>query len=472
MFFKKQLCVKLLSVLKVIFIIPIYLSLIWYGTPLHSKSSNKNLILDKMKAVELIKKQYQFKSASVALMIYETSIPPQTIIKPAFTPDKKIRCVQRSWLFVADFYPGATFAHKVEIGIINYRNQSKPDIISSEWWPIKIGNEKIEPLYLSSKKWKKISFEVNEILLKFTSLLFKLNFSNRDYLAKSNCSMASDSKLYGDPPIIKIIGSPNESGKLWAIIICGYDENGGNLTFRYDAEDMYSTLIQYGVFANRIFYITPNRPLNELNAYCNVFSIDSIKNCFERVKGEIDQDDKLLLFISTHGSDKKLNFVNSDGKEVYLCATLLNNLLNGIRCRTQFVVINACSSGSFIAPLMSVPDTNVNRVIITSSYGESFSDLDYNDCDLNSYDRGSEFLSGFIESFSNKNADKDNDCKISINEAFEFAKEYAFCADNNATTSCRFTPLNLPCKQSTNEYTCKFLFWNEKKEDCPKKESN
>jgi hypothetical protein len=384
---------------------------------------------------------------SINLLIYKTPMGIGTIIEPAFNSDKNkiIKCTEKSWLFVADLHPRNTFRHLIKIGIINNKICT---IIDAEWWPVRIVKSQHESLYLTSKEW-----------YMFGHGNTRINDSTSDCVDRS-------SSLSTYVPITRdCLSSIQASRKLWAIIISGHsDEN-----FVFDANDMYSTLEYYRVPENQIFYITPNKLHleNDSKIFCDDVSLCSIKTCFEVIKGKILPSDKFLFFISTHGSDEKglsLEIINQN--EELLTTESLNDFLSKIKCKTQFIVINACGSGSFICPLIAMSTMSNNRVVIASckSDEDSCSDVDKLECDLNIGDRGSEFLSGFIESFSKKVADNDiRDDKISIIEAFNYAKKCAWCANNSSIISCyNYNPSYHPqiaYSCGIDPYT-EFLFWD------------
>jgi len=474
MIFKTNLFNFRLSILKVIIIAVFCISIRNY-TSSQSPLPSENHLLEKEKAIEFINKKYEANSYKIDLLLFKTPICQNTIINEAFT-SKKILCKQESWLFVADFYPGATFAHKVEIGIINNQNKLNPDVFVAKWWPIKIENGKAESLYLDSGKWENINFInfnlLRNITLSYIPSVYRLYISDIPGLNTLPCNTVSKYNLKRAAPVIKKIGTSDDAGNLWAIIVCGYVENSQNSTCYYDAVDMESTLKEYGVRPERRFLFKPDLSSTE---ELNTKIITCIK---DKIKGHIDKDnDKFLFFISTHGKENNLTLQSNTGINSYLDDKTLKGLLDEIPCKTQFVVINACESGSFLTSLIpNTNDPNINRVVITSSYGESFSDLDCLNCDSNYNDRGSEFMSGFIQAFSVsdvnaipekdwrnklKSADKNGDFKVSIEEAFHFAKENSLCALNSMTTRCGFSGLNIPDIRYSNGNTCKFLFWKE-----------
>ncbi|MDQ1349749.1 MAG: hypothetical protein QG657_50 [Acidobacteriota bacterium] len=432
----------------------------WDNLSLHSKDSDVETNISINSAKETISKLDKYKKGSIAvkLMIYDTPVNKDDIIKPAFASEihKKnmIECNQKSWLFVADYYPKANFKHQIDIGIINYENKDNPDIIEAEWWPTKNN----EPLLLSSTKWKFIGYGGDRKQLS----------SNCDDDDDDECKTINPNKQFEK----KAISSLTASGKLYAIVICGYYENeeDSDMTLAYDAYDMYSLLKLYNIPDGKIFYITPYEMIDEGNAKIKPekpkidskdVSLCNIKFFFDRVSDEIKPDEKFLFYISTHGGINELYLSNNGKERETFCSSLLDDWLSMIHCKIQFIVLSSCYSGSII------PDINgtTNRIIITScDAGEiGYKDIDKLGCDLNIGDRGSEFLSGFILAFSDKDADvciKDE--KISIYEAFYFARNYACCADNSITTMCGYEPKYHPqivYSTGIKPYS-EFFFWD------------
>jgi hypothetical protein len=435
---------------KLFLIIVICLAFAWVILPSNSKSPAMEKALTKESVIDIITKRYINNTNSPELMIYETPMPPGTIIKPAFTRDdnteNKIECKEKeNWLFVADFSPGAAFEHEIEIGIINNKNKETPGIIKAHCWPVKTSNGETVPLFLSLKEWEK--FKETHIVV-----------------ASSGC-IGNSSHMPNGIPTINIIGSPNDSSKLWAIVICGVLDP--HQTYFFDAFDMYSTIIDYGVPANQVFFIIPAnlKSENSETALCRGVSIASIQACIGTIKKEIHEDEKFLFFISSHGRPEILGLSNSGYNSEELDPCTLNGWLKEISCKMKFVIISACKSGTFVAPLTSSCDINDNRIIITSCKDDEDSvvDLDNSSCDLNNNDRGSEFLSGFIESFSNKISDTDKDNRVSMFEAFSFAKLYALCSekDNSQVSDCNYEPKYSAQIKCTNNINPKkqFLFW-------------
>jgi len=443
---------------------------------LHSKRSDTKS-LEYREAISLIQAKYRNNLSPINLLIYRSPMKSGTIIKSAFSSENKdndsIICDEKCWLFVADFSPKSAFQHKIEIGVFSKINQYIPKIIESKWWPEIIVKGKPELLYLNLPEWEKINLEFPKKLIPDSSVLLFIDTVSKSFLRQFFSDCISISKIYikGEAPLIKKIGNPNASKKLWVILICGCKEYKGDITFSYDTNDMYSILMNYGVLKKKIFYITPNKSLlkKKYKVFDEELSKCSVQKCFDKIKKKILPNEKLLFFISTHGSPEMLTLQKNRNYSEYLTPCLLKNFLDEVHCKTQFIVINACSSGSFGAILINGVNKNTNRIVITSSDIKSYFDLDHEIYDPNSKDRGSEFISGFIESFSDmsvikmkKNADEfPEDQKISIYEAFIYAKNHSCCAENPSTLrffSKHYYSPNIVKSGGTNLKN-EFLFW-------------
>lgn len=328
------------------------------------------------------------------------------------------------------------------------------------------------------------------------------------HLPQGTCNCKNNSQLYEpEDEIGDVYNRPSQPYKnLWAFIISGnpYESPIGS-SMQKDADGMYSILSGYGVLDDDIFYLKPNISSSALSLK-NDGKIDSydisrqkIEYIFNTITGlqKRNPKDKFLLFISSHGDENSLNLQPKIGTAENITFIQLKQWLNKIKCKRIYILINACESGGFVGEKsnLNVDLNNAlcgtendyihtlsesNRIVITPCAMHEPVIPDYDgDCDENKDDRGTEFIGGFIAAFTKadadcyKNSDGKVDGKISIAEAFDYARKYAACGKGSIQTprSCTlcYRPI-IKCSKGI-DLCNEFLFWDSVEKDTPEKEN-
>ena len=258
--------------------------------------------------------------------------------------------------------------------------------------------------------------------------------------------------------------------KLWAVVICGNIENPGYYSSHFDAQNMYNLLNAYNIPPQRIIYFNQNESHPK-----TTFSLDDKLVC--NLKKEMNDKfnynkdntkDKLLIYISTHGGLNGLTLHNSSNDECKLTPSNFAKWLKDINTKNIFVIINACKCNKFIKLTKeSLSSCSKNIIFISTSDSNNNS---YGDCDTgfdeNPQDNGDEFLSGFLEAFLNdKKADQNNDGKISLKEAYQYAITKCInCEENYYQNMCYiFYTINWIAPKLIDQNDSSknaFLFWD------------
>ncbi|HLP46826.1 MAG TPA: caspase family protein [Candidatus Deferrimicrobium sp.] len=434
----------------------------------------------------------EFPSPQSAIYLYKNKIQAKTIIKPAFIPEEKdfttVNIDHPSWFFIVDETPAASFSHPIKIGIIDSETEEiKSMMYNFDWWPSLIDNNN-----------KEISLQY---FLKNKDSLFIVLKEGAQVNGGSKVLMKEASGCpngFSDSPFPKTLIGQEEKGKsnenFWAILICGEYATRDLFAFAKDTDCMYSVLKGYGVDSNHIIYLMPK----EIKAKIQKNDIGDTNFQFKHTDAAIgfsgtkeigdeflniakkNKVEKFLFLISSHGVVNNLCIRKGDeaAGNIISCADL-KKWLKLINCKESYILIDACKSGSFIGAKYNssnrklelepnkgllnpaeIPNGTKRFVIVSACCGESsYSDVD--DCISNStennennYDRGTEFLGGFIEAFSQKSADKNEDDKISLGEAFDYAKLYAYYAEkrcSNVESEC-----NHPCSETNSQEKAPF----------------
>ena len=443
-------------------------------------------------AIAVIKNEHFPPQAIVAL--YKNEIQLDTNIIPMFAAKPKIAIKNPSWLFIVDEKPSANFPHPIKIRLINSMtgiiNDLNPDSYSFKWWPMI--NKNYTPYFVQTKD-------------SMFTLVYKGSKSCKE---RGFC----DSPFPGTEKLVglDIASRSNVVKEIWAIIICGDFASDDELAFAKDTDSMYSVLQGYGVPENQIFYFVPDDVKNFINSikspdavyktnfiFKNINNVseqglskENIEAAFSRIKDNIKENGRFLFLISTHGGDGSLTIrknknereINENEGEI-ITIERLKGWINKIKCEIMYILIDAFHSGSFAGvvgmrmpwwPRMILNSQNkTNRFVIFSCGNDelSYSDID-NEQILgeNNFDRGTEFLGGFIDAFAQKAADcSPEDGKISLGEAFEYAKLHAYCAadtgrcpceDGLAPYQCTHPGYSTNCME-TNAIFEEFLFWEK-----------
>lgn len=246
----------------------------------------------------------------------------------------------------------------------------------------------------------------------------------------------------------------------WAILICGSDDFSAG--FESDVMDMYMLLTDELQFDDdNIYYVAPDNWNSAAHYY--TISKSNVQKAIQDVASRAAYQDSVFFFYSAHGIKYYLdgNGDNNINSALDVEASTLDGWLDGINVNQMVVLLQACKCGSFIGNL-STP----KRIIITAtdsttkSWGDSGTqdpptafwdpngpdDDGANNPNNKNYD-GSEFSSGFRMAFRDFDNDEyreaddtsyinlngyspkyppsatgNNDGRVSISEAFYFAK--------------------------------------------------
>jgi hypothetical protein len=411
-------------------------------------------VKNKEEAESLILKQ--FPAVESAIYLYNNEVRPKTIITHALDTENNnspltITIDKPGWLFIMDDTPYANFAHPIRIGLLDSNTgtiEIKKDTFN--WWPNILGGwNKNIPFFIKSSMFTYINEE-------------KPNRSEGESKGIYHCG----ERIFCDSPFPCadeltcadiLIGKPDQPLKnFWAIIVCGGFASSDKLAFAKDTDCMYSVLRGYGVPKENIYYFLPADVKEEIVKYAaegNQFRFqntgeakkdfykDAIMEAFSDIAEKINKKiGKFLFLISSHG-DKQ--FVAIDINKDYwekITLSMLKPRVDAIQCKSKYILIDACFSGSF-AGLFNNPQTGSNPLyVITSARDNEFSypDIDDDSADSgeNNADRGTEFMGGFIEAFTNGDADchlGDDENRVSLGEAFDYACARSYNTNKNCS---------------------------------------
>ena len=236
---------------------------------------------------------------------------------------------------------------------------------------------------------------------------------------------------------------------------------------------MYSLLRAYDVCPKKIYYLNPNLCKSDKRIFSIEVSQSKIKEALNEIsQNKNEKDNKLLIFITGHGTSNGTIVLPNNNSKEEITSNEFNNWLSEIPFENLFIIIGSCYSGKLANTNQSISNRKgnslQNRIFITttSASEQSYGDKD-NEYDNNPYDRGNEFISGFLEAFTNPCADEldSRDKKISLYEAFCFAEKYCLtCKKNIRNNMCYlFNNTNdymQPVIVTENAAKKAFLFWD------------
>jgi hypothetical protein len=186
----------------------------------------------------------------------------------------------------------------------------------------------------------------------------------------------------------------------FAVIISG---PGGELTYSKQfvqwTNALRSALLgKFGFAEDRIKLLT-EKPGDSSAA---VATADEVKKVFTSLRGELNADNLLFVFLIGHGSfdgkEAKLNLIGPD-----LSAGEYNSLLSALPTHRIVIFNMSSASGEFIKPLSAK-----GRIIVTATRSGQ-------------EQNATRFMEYFIAALSAKDADTDQDGHISVLEAFTYA---------------------------------------------------
>jgi hypothetical protein len=236
--------------------------------------------------------------------------------------------------------------------------------------------------------------------------------------------------------------SATASGK-WAIIISGGDNYQSNyIRYWNDCSFFYTTLKEvYGLTDERIIvamsdglstgidridaYGIPESSPWDLD-YDSVYDIDypatesGVLAAFNIVQSYSMPGDEVIIFITDHG------IVDLSGKPSIvlwggdsMTASTFRTLILSINSEvTKHIVMGQCYSGGFISSLQGIKQTTVSTACSATELSYSTSNFEYDEFLYH----WTSAISGHYPNGTSANADNDNDGRISVREAFNFAQ--------------------------------------------------
>ena len=208
---------------------------------------------------------------------------------------------------------------------------------------------------------------------------------------------------------------PNEKQDKYAVLISGNTEN----RHRINLYLTYKILLENDFQRDNI-YILDNEG-KKVSPYPVDESArrESIIRIFDHLRKKIDDQDLLFVYMTDHGERTLRTFNRDYGKEIAKLSTLVipgydldqrefSECLQGINPQTGIFLFEQCYSGGFAEEI-----GKGNYLAIASTKSRNTSSSGINDS----------FGRYFMLAFRNRqNSDLNSDGKISIGEAFEYAK--------------------------------------------------
>lgn len=205
----------------------------------------------------------------------------------------------------------------------------------------------------------------------------------------------------------------------YALLISGgIDSSSAYYRYWNDLKFMYSILVNhYSYDPRNIIVIYKNGVAEDAQMPVNYSAtLSNVQTAFTQLAGKMTADDRFFLFTTNHGSASGLNLYYNQKVTQNQMATMLDSLT----VSRIVVVMEQCFSGSFISQI-----SGANRVILTAC---SSSEVSWS-CDTEgSYN---EFVYHFMSAVNFQtptgtavNADMNSDEKISMVEAFNYARSH------------------------------------------------
>lgn len=207
------------------------------------------------------------------------------------------------------------------------------------------------------------------------------------------------------------------SRERYALIVSGEQED----RFLANASIAYRTLIENGVLPEHMFVLTFDGNENyyvPVDDVANRMSIGMVMDYFSDV---VDRNDSLFVQFSDHGRRDSYTFSDDTSKAKYISSFKVRNSkiasyeidrdLSRLQPREGLLVVGACNSGGICEDI-----SNEDFICISSGRENEKSHSSLN---------GS-FPGDFMEAFTynkKRNADSDKDGRVSVLEAYEFARE-------------------------------------------------
>jgi hypothetical protein len=212
---------------------------------------------------------------------------------------------------------------------------------------------------------------------------------------------------------------PAEEGDLWAILLAGVSGDPGlQKEYLKEVTDLHAILTgTMELPKDRVLVFFDDPSLNP-ELIQHKATLENLRIAIRKLAGQIKEKDTVFVFLEGHGSydgkTYKLNLVGPDPAAEDLAA-LFDSIPSG-----RLILVNATSSSGGGIPSLS----GKNRILITATK----SGMERNRTHLGRH---------FIDAFRNSAADSDKNGRVSILEAFTYARlkvEAYYAGEDNLPT--------------------------------------
>ena len=205
-------------------------------------------------------------------------------------------------------------------------------------------------------------------------------------------------------PVVSDFVSAQSVGRSYLLIVSGL---GGEPAYRDQFYESSIALLEvassrFGLPAEDIWYLG-EEPERDPERIRGKSTKEAVENALTEIAGRVEPDDQVFIILIGHGSyrsgESRFNLPGPD-----ITASEFSALLERFGAQQIVFVNTASASGEFVQAL-----SGENRVIVTATKSGM---------------EGNETLFGkyFIEAFAGEAADVDKDKRVSVLEAFEYAR--------------------------------------------------
>ncbi|MBO76225.1 MAG: hypothetical protein CME17_02235 [Gemmatimonadetes bacterium] len=190
-----------------------------------------------------------------------------------------------------------------------------------------------------------------------------------------------------------------------ALIVVGL---GGNADYRDRFHNQAVALREaltskHGMLTEHVTYLG-ERPESDPEVVTDKSTRDNVLSYLSKIAQQMGSSDRLLVILIGHGtSDQAEARFNVTGPD--LAPSDLQMALTGFPTQTLALVHTGSASGGFLGPL-----SGPNRIIITATRTQRERNA-------------TEFAQFFVEAITGENADLDKDERVSLLEAYQYARE-------------------------------------------------
>lgn len=230
-------------------------------------------------------------------------------------------------------------------------------------------------------------------------------------LLLNSCSMFDISLYTGlEERIKKDVLEPTDGTSKYGIILNGSDEEA-------DIPDIalaYQIMLENGFSAGNIYILSNGTKEYETHFYPkdDIFSKESLEILLNHMSNKIDENDILVAYLINHAEpedmEKDGNIVKTGVQDEYIHPKDMHGYFSKIKPKFGILILNTCYAGGFARPL------GIGNYIAISS-----SDLDHKSYRGHGKNFGGLFFLAYRE---REEADKNFDNRISVKEAYNFAK--------------------------------------------------